>query len=293
MIVAVVGPTATGKSALGLWIAEAAGGEVINADAMQLYRGMDVGTAKLTPAERGGVAHHQLDVLQPWQEASVAAYQRAARSDAAAIAARGHLPVVVGGSGLYVRAVLDRIEFPGTDAQVRAAVERRLAAGGPHALHDELRWRDPEAAARIAPANARRVVRALEVIELTGRPFSASLPQREYVHDTLQVGLRLPEDALRERISVRVDQMLEGGFVEEVARLGAHLSRTAASAVGYPQLRAHLAGQCTLRQAREDTVMATWRLVKKQLKWFGADPRIAWFPTPEEALAHVLARLEP
>lgn len=291
MIIAVVGPTATGKSALGVQLAQRVGGEVVNADAMQLYRGMDIGTAKLTSVERDGVPHHQLDVLEPWQEASVAAYQTSARADIAHIAGRGRIPIVVGGSGLYVRALLDQIEFPGTDATVRANITARAAQVGPEALHDELARLDPQAAAQIAPANVRRVVRALEVIAVTGRPFTATLPRREYVQPAVQVAVKVDEDVLRQRIATRVEEMLTHGFVAEVAGLGQRLSRTAALAVGYPQIRAHLAGELTLDQARDETVAATWRLVRKQLKWFRADPRITWFDSAAAALEHAVTKL--
>ena len=196
VVVAVVGPTATGKSDLGLALAELLRGEVINADAMQLYRGMDVGTAKVPVDERRGIAHHQLDVLDVSQEASVAHYQEHARADLAAISARGARPVVVGGSGLYVRAALDDIEFPGTDPEVRARWEARAAEQGPGRLHAELERLDPVAAASIGRANTRRIIRALEVIELTGRPYSATLPEHRYVVPAVQIGLDCDRDGL-------------------------------------------------------------------------------------------------
>lgn len=218
-VVAVVGPTATGKSDLGVALALALAGEVVNADASQLYRGMDVGTAKLPPAERRGVPHHQLDVLDVREEATVAAYQAAARTDLEAVRARGRVPVVVGGSGLYVRALLDRMEIPPTDAGVRARWEAELEREGPEALHARLAAVDPVAARAIQPRNGRRVVRALEVVELTGRPFSATMPAREHVRPTVVLGLRADREVLDARIARRAEDMWRSGLVEEVRGL--------------------------------------------------------------------------
>lgn len=280
-VVAVVGATATGKSDLGLALAQRWGGEVINADASQLYRGMDIGTAKLTPQERAGVPHHLLDVLDVTQEASVADYQAAARADLAAIRSRGRVPVVVGGSGLYVRALLDRLEIPPTDPQVRSRWEAELERVGVAELHARLTAADPEAAARIQPRNGRRIVRALEVIELTGRPFSATLPRREYAVPTVQIGLSADREVLAERIARRVDRMWERGLVQEVQALeqqGLREGRTASRAIGYAQVLAMLDGTLTEEAAREDTSNATRRLVRRQEAWFGPDPRITWLP---------------
>lgn len=280
-VVAVVGATATGKSDLGLALAQRWGGEVINADASQLYRGMDIGTAKLTSQERAGVPHHQLDVLDVTQEASVADYQAGARADLVAIRSRGHVPVVVGGSGLYVRALLDRLEIPPTDPQVRARWEAELERVGVAELHARLTAADPEAAARIQPRNGRRIVRALEVIELTGRPFSATLPRREYAVPTVQIGLSAEREVLAERIAHRVDRMWERGLVEEVHALegrGLREGRTASRAIGYAQVLAMLDGTLSEDAAREDTSNATRRLVRRQEAWFGPDPRITWLP---------------
>ena len=280
-VVAVVGATATGKSDLGLALAQRWGGEVVNADASQFYRGMDIGTAKLTPQERAGVPHHQLDVLDITQEASVADYQAGARADLAGIRARGRVPIVVGGSGLYVRALLDRLEIPPTDPQVRARWEAELERVGVAALHARLTAADPEAAARIEPRNGRRIVRALEVIDLTGRPFSATLPRREYAVPTVQIGLSADREVLAERIAHRVDRMWELGLVEEVQALeqsGLRQGRTASRAIGYAQVLALLDGAVTEEAAREDTANATRRLVRRQEAWFGPDPRITWLP---------------
>lgn len=278
-VVAVVGATATGKSDLGVALAQRLDGEVINADASQLYRGMDIGTAKLTQAERRGIAHHQLDVLDIEQEASVAAYQSAARADLAAVRDRGRVPVVVGGSGLYVRALLDLLEIPPTDPQVRARWDAELERVGVAELYAQLTATDPEAAERIEPRNGRRIVRALEVIELTGRPFSATLPRREYAEATVQIGLSAERSVLDERIARRVDRMWEQGLVEEVRTLEAHGlrgGRTASRAIGYAQVLALLDGRLGEDAAREDTVTATQRLVRRQESWFRPDPRISW-----------------
>jgi tRNA dimethylallyltransferase len=298
-VVGVVGPTAAGKSELAVLLAERLGGEVVNADAMQLYRGMDIGTAKLPHRERRGIAHHQLDVLDVREEASVAAYQQAARADLAAIRARGAVPVVVGGSGLYVRAALDRLEIPPTDPQVRHRLEGELARWGVPRLRERLISLDPAAAHAITPTNGRRVVRALEVIELTGRPFSATMPAREYVAPTVVVGLRVPRPQLDERINRRVEQMWADGLLEEVRELdrrGLREGRTAAKAVGYRQALAHLDGELTAQAAVADTAAATRRLARRQESWFRPDPRIAWLPYDEPHLVEraldVVARHE-
>ncbi len=279
LIIAVVGPTATGKSELGLALAQALGGEVVNADASQLYRGMDIGTAKLAPGERRGIPHHQLDVLEVTQEASVAAYQAAARADLAAIAAHGAHPVVVGGSGLYVRAALDVLEIPPTDPQVRVRLEQEALALGAAEMYARLRAVDPLAAERIQPNNTRRVVRALEVVELTGLPFSASLPQREFLAPTQVLGLRLERPVLDARIADRVRRMWQDGLVEEVRHLealGLREGRTAARALGYAQALAQLDGAMTAEQAQEDTIARTRRFARRQESWFGPDPRTTW-----------------
>jgi tRNA dimethylallyltransferase len=280
-MVAIVGSTATGKSDLAAELAVALGGEVVNADAMQLYRGMDVGTAKLTVEQRRGVPHHQLDVLDIRQEASLAAYQRHARADLASIAARGRRPVLVGGSGLYLRAVLDRLEIPPTDPVVRARLEADLVQVGTRELHQRLERADPAAAAAILPGNGRRVVRALEVITLTGRPFSATLPRPHYAVPVVQLGLSLQRELLDRRIADRVDRMWRAGLVEEVRELeraGLRQARTAMRALGYAQVLDALAGRCSEQEALEDTVAATRRLARRQESWFRRDRRIVWLP---------------
>ena len=278
-VIAVVGPTATGKSALGVELALALDGEVVNADSMQLYLGMDIGTAKLSVAERRGVPHHLLDIWPVSHPASVAEYQQRARAVVADIHRRGRLPVVVGGSGLYVRGLLDRMEFPGTDEAVRAALERELADVGAPALHSRLAAKDPAAAAAILPGNGRRIVRALEVIALTGRPFSAGLPAYESDYDVVQIGLDCDDATLDARVDARVDRMFADGLVEEVRRLvgqGLREGRTAARALGYQQVLAMLDGAGTELGAREETKRATRRFVRRQRSWFRRDPRIHW-----------------
>ncbi len=279
LIVAIVGATATGKTALGVALAQRLGGEVVNADAMQLYRGMDIGTAKATAAERGGIPHHLIDVLTVRDEASVAAYQRDARAALDAIRGRGSAPILVGGSGLYVRAVLDRLDIPPTDASVRSRLEADLAAEGLPALRSRLEALDPAAAAAILPGNARRVVRALEVIELTGAPFFAHLPVREYVRPTITVGLRLVRPVLDARIDARAQTMFERGLVAEAQSLvgaGLREGRTAARALGYAQALAVLDGSMSVPEAVSDTAAATRRFARRQESWFRPDARITW-----------------
>ncbi len=276
-VLAVVGPTASGKSALAIALAGRLGGEIVNADAMQLYRGMDIGTAKTPPVERDGVVHHLLDVLDPHEDASVAAYQPRARALIDEIAARGRVPILVGGSGLYLRATLDALEFPETDPAVRAALEERGEREGPGMLHAELREVDPEAAERIGSSNTRRLVRALEVIALTGRPYTAHLPTYTYARPAVQLALDVPRPELVERITVRAARMFADGLVTEteaVARRG--LGVTAARAVGYAQALAVLAGEMTTAQAVEATAVATRQVARRQVSWFRRDPRITW-----------------
>lgn len=279
-VVAIVGPTATGKSDLAIALARRLGGEVVGADASQLYRGMDIGTAKVPLEQRHGIAHHQIDVLEVTEEASVAAYQDHARADIEAVLRRGALPVLAGGSGLYVRAALDRLEIPPTDPQVRAALQARLDGEGLAPLLAELQAADPQAAAAIEPNNGRRVVRALEVIALTGRPFSATMPTREFVRPTVLVGLRSDREVLDARVDLRTRRMFETGLVDETRGLlthGLRHGRTASRAVGYAQALAVIDGTATVEEAVADTALRTRRLVRRQESWFGADPRVTWF----------------
>jgi tRNA dimethylallyltransferase len=281
-VVAIVGPTAAGKSHLAVRLAEAVSGEVVNADSMQVYRGMDIGTAKTSEQARRGVPHHLLDLWPPIRTVTVAEFQALARAAIEDCLGRGRAPVLVGGSALYVRAILDRFEFPGTDAAVRARLEAELAQHGPNALHARLAVRDPAAAARILPTNGRRIVRALEVLELTGLPYAGSLPVKDYHYpDALQLGLDVPWSDLDLRISRRVDDMWRAGFVDEVRRLEAEGLRrgvTASRGIGYAQVLRFLGGECTEEKAREDTISATRRFARRQMRWFRKDPRVLWMP---------------
>jgi tRNA dimethylallyltransferase len=279
-VVAVVGATASGKTDLSLDLAERLGGEIVNTDAMQLYRGMDIGTAKLPADQRRGIPHHLLDLLDVTETATVAEFQAQARAVVDDCRRRGVVPVLVGGSALYTRAVLDRFEFPGTDPALRERLEAELATHGPAELHRRLREVDPAAAGQIAVGNGRRIVRALEVVTLTGRPFAASLPERAYVYDgAVQVGVRIPRPVLDERIERRVRGMWDAGLVEEVRRLeraGLREGRTANRALGYQQVLAFLDGRCTEQEAYDATVTGTRRFARRQESWFTKDPRIAW-----------------
>lgn len=294
-LVAIAGATASGKSDLALDLAERFDGEVINADALQFYRGMDIGTAKLPAGERRGIPHHLLDVLDIHDEASVSVFQHEARTLVGEIRRRGKIPIAVGGSGLYIRALTDRLEFPPSDPDVRAELEQWLAEVGPGRAHALLAHKDPEAAGKIAVNDERRIVRALEVNRLTGRPFSAFMPSHE-LHDphTVLVAVGRERARLHERVERRVDMMLEQGFLEEVARLraeGLAETKTARHAIGYAQMLAHLEGEVSLEKAREDTIVGTRRLVRKQDTWFGRDPRFVWVEgeRPTAALEQVVA----
>src|ERR1700761_5280943 len=295
-VIAVVGATATGKSGLATELALALGGEVVNADSMQLYQGMDIGTAKEPEAARRGVPHHLLDIWPVTQTANVADYAKLARAAIDDIAARGRVPILAGGSGLYVRAALDDLTFPGTDPAVRARLEADLERDGAAALHTRLATADPAAAQAILASNGRRIVRALEVIELTGHPFTATLPGygagdpagRPAGRPAGPLGLRRARRELDRRIDLRVDQMWAAGFEAEVRQLeraGLREGRTASRALGYQQLLRHLTGAWTLDQAREETARATRRFARRQESWFRRDPRITWLdvPGPPEA----------
>jgi tRNA dimethylallyltransferase len=247
---------------------------------MQVYRGMDVGTAKLPEAQRRGIPHHLLDLYDVTAPATVALFQSWARAAIADIRGRDATPVLVGGSALYTRAIVDRFEFPGTDDSLRRELEVELERVGSHALHERLAGVDPEAAAAILPDNGRRVVRALEVVALTGRPFSASLPRLEYVDPlTVQIGVDIDRPTLDARIARRVEEMFAGGFVEEVEALLAHGladARTASRAIGYREVMGFLAGDRSLAEAIEQTTVATRRFARRQDSWFRKDPRIVW-----------------
>jgi tRNA dimethylallyltransferase len=286
-VVTVVGPTAAGKSALSIALARELGGEVVNADSMQLYRGMDIGTAKLTVTERAGVPHHLLDIWDVSVTAAVAEYQALARAAIDDILARGRVPLLVGGSGLYLRAVLEEFEFPGTDPVIRARLEAELAETGPAPLHARLGERDPVAAAKILPSNGRRIVRALEVIELTGQPFTAALPDPKPFYDAVQIGVDRDAAELDERIALRVDLMWAAGLLDEVRALdaaGIRDGRTASRALGYQQALAQLDGVLTEAQAKDETVRGTRRFVRRQRSWFRRDPAITWLDGAAPAL---------
>ena len=284
-MITVVGPTAAGKSALSLALAHELGGEVVNADSMQLYRGMDIGTAKLSVAERAGVPHHLLDLWEVTVTAAVAEYQTAARAAIDDVLARGRVPLLVGGSGLYIRAVLEEFEFPGTDPAVRARLEAELADGGPAPLFERLgRW-DPAAAAKILPSNGRRIVRALEVIELTGQPFTASLPAPTPHYRSVQIGVDREAGELDERIARRVDLMWSAGLLDEVRGLaGIRDGRTASRALGYQQALAQIDGLLDEEAAKQDTVRGTRRFVRRQRSWFRRDPAIVWLDGASDTL---------
>lgn len=278
-VIAIVGPTATGKSDLALELAERLDGEIVNSDASQFYRGMDIGTAKLPVAERRGIPHHQMDTLDISEEATIARFQAGARHDIDDILARGKRPILVGGSGLYVRAALDVLEIPPTDPDVRARYEARLEREGSGALHRELSQRDPEAARNILPSNARRVVRALEVIELTGRPFSASAPTKTFLKPTILIGLMADPMELVARIEKRVDLMWEQGLLDEVRALdarGLRQGKTASRAIGYSQALDQLDGKISEAHAKEETAIATRQFARRQRAWFRPDPRPVW-----------------
>ncbi|MDK8531093.1 tRNA (adenosine(37)-N6)-dimethylallyltransferase MiaA [Corynebacterium marquesiae] len=294
--IAVFGPTASGKSALGLALAHELDGEVVNVDSMQLYRGMDIGTAKLTPAEREGIPHHQLDVWDVTETASVARYQRDAIADVEGIMARGKTPILVGGSMLYAQALVDDWQFPPTDPAVRAKYEARRVEIGTDALHEELAQVDPAAAAIIEDKDPRRTVRALEVIELTGKPYKASQPPKDAPPrwGTRLLGLRTTADWLNPRIELRTRQMFERGLIEEVERLqtqGLVADSTAGRAIGYAQVFQAQRGELTWNEAVERTITGTRRYVRRQRSWFNRDKRIMWLDAAGDTIAQALRAL--
>ncbi|GAA1731543.1 tRNA (adenosine(37)-N6)-dimethylallyltransferase MiaA [Aeromicrobium alkaliterrae] len=298
-VVGVVGPTGVGKSDLAIELALRLGGEIVSTDAYQLYRDLDIGTAKVLPHERRDVPHHLIDVLDLGESASVAQFQRAAREVVDDCRARGVVPIVVGGSSLYVRAVFDDLDFPGTDPQVRARWTARLDEVGAARLHRELAAVDPAAAAQILASNGRRIVRALEVVELTGQPFRASMPPHESVIGPATfVGLTADLTLLDARLAARVEAMWAAGLVEEVRGLAARGlgdAPTASRAIGYAEALAYLAGEIGEDEARARTVLGTQRFARKQLRLFGQDPRVTWLPHDapdlvEQALEVVVPR---
>jgi tRNA dimethylallyltransferase len=288
-VLAIVGPTAVGKSALAMSIAPRIDAEIVSIDSATVYRGMDIGTGKPTPAERATVTHHLIDLVDPTDTPTVADFQRWGREAVADVAARGRVPLLVGGSGLYFRAIVDRLDFPGTAAAVRRKIEEKLRESGPEALHRRLAEIDPAAARRIHPSNARRTVRALEVAELTGNPFSAyrvAWEERRSIYQLVTAGLNLPTQELDARIDARVDRLIDQGWLEEVARLteaGDGFSATSIQVLGYAQLCSYLEGSMSLEAAVAEIKRRTRRFARRQLRWFRADPRIRWFEDPAQA----------
>ncbi len=277
-VIAIVGPTAVGKTALSLEIAEKFSAEIINADAMQIYKGMDIGTAKLPLSQRRGIFHHQIDVLDPSEEANVSQYQKQSREIINDLLSKNVQPLLVGGSGLYVNSVLEDLEFPGTNLEVRAKYEEILDEKGVDALFQMLKEIDPKAAENILPNNARKIVRALEVNEITGKAFNAKLPEASPIFSDVRIALDMPRDLLDKRISDRVHQMFEDGFVDEVKSIekNLRLGKTALRALGYSQVLSLLAGEISEDEAITLTINATKKFARRQLSWFRRDPLIHW-----------------
>ena len=291
--VCLVGPTGTGKSDLAIYLAQqlaerSVKAEIVNADSMQFYKGMNIGTAKLPLAERGGIEHHLLDWLEINQESTAANYQVIARQKIADLIESGVLPIVVGGSMLYVAALLNTFEFPGRDEALRAVLEQQLQELGPLAMHAKLTLLDEVAASRIEPQNGRRIVRALEIVMVTGEPFAAALPEElESFLPVLEIGLNSVREHLVERLARRVEGMWAKGLVQEVAGLvdlGIRDSKTASQAIGYAQALAQLDGKMTESEAIAETTMLTQRYSRRQMSWFRRDPRIHWFDYQSESL---------
>lgn len=289
-VISIVGPTASGKTGLGIALAKklverGVHAEIINADAYQMYRHMDIGTAKASAQEQAEVPHHLLDIIDPEETMTVARFQDLARKCIRELQSRGVRPILVGGSGLYARAAVDDITFPGTDESVRAALEERERKEGAGALFAELQRKDPVAAAHMDARNPRRTIRALEVIELTGKPYSATLPRYKYVIDCVQIGLDLQREDLDKRVNLRTQLMREQGFVEEVRAIRGRLGVTAARALGYQQIMDYLDGVWSEDEAFEDIAQKTRRLARKQMGWFGRDARIHWLDALRSDLA--------
>jgi tRNA dimethylallyltransferase len=295
-VIVICGATATGKSDIALDVAEHIGAEIINADSMQLYRGMDIGTAKLKVAERRNIAHHMLDVLDVTEDSTVAWYQERARSAIAEIHGRGLHAIIVGGTGLYIKAILDDLNFPDTDPQVRANLEKLGEEFGDHYLFERLEELDPAAALAIDRANIRRIIRALEVIEITGKPFTANLPREDSSRfpDALQFGLVMDREHLRDRIDLRVDRMWQEGFVAEVDQLitqGIRRGTTAQRALGYAQILAMRDGKLSEDEAKEETKRASRQYARRQETWFSRDQRIQWVATHQPRLETILEKI--
>ena len=295
-VIVICGATATGKSDIALDIAEHIGAEIINADSMQLYRGMDIGTAKVKASERRGIVHHMLDVLAVTEDSTVAWYQERARNLITEIHGRGLSAVIVGGTGLYIKAILDDLNFPDTDPEVRASLEREAEEFGSARLFERLQELDPAAALAIDRANVRRVIRALEVIEITGQPFTANLPREDSSRypDAMQFGLVMDREHLRERIDQRVDRMWDEGFIDEVDSLieqGIRSGTTAQRALGYAQILAMRGGLMSEEEAKEETKRASRQYARRQETWFSRDRRIQWVATHQPRLATILEKI--
>ena len=292
-VIAIVGPTAVGKTALSLEIAEKFSAEIINADAMQIYKGMDIGTAKLPLSQRRGIVHHQIDVLDPSEEANVSQYQKQSREIINDLLSKNVQPLLVGGSGLYVNSVLEDLEFPGTNLEVRAKYEEILDEKGVEALFQMLKEIDPKAAENILPNNARKIVRALEVNEITGKAFNAKLPEASPIFSDVRIALDMPRDLLDKRISDRVHQMFEDGFVDEVKSIekNLRLGKTALRALGYSQVLSLLAGEISEDEAITLTINATKKFARRQLSWFRRDPLIHWLDATSPDLFEESLRL--
>jgi tRNA dimethylallyltransferase len=295
-LLAIVGPTASGKTEAALSVAEAIGAEIVSVDSMLVYRGMDIGTAKPSLAERARVPHHLIDVAEPTEAFSVATFQALARGAVEGIRTRGHGALLVGGSGLYFRAIVDDLEFPGTDPDARAELETRADELGAERLHARLTELDPGAAARIEPENVRRTVRALEVVAVTGRPFSsfAAMWERFDPERVRAAGVAIPREILTRRIERRVAGMVEGGVLDEVRSLvdrGWEGWLTSSQAIGYAEFARHLAGRLSLEQAVTETVRRTKELARRQMVWFGKDPRIRWFAAGDEGAVAIVDEL--
>lgn len=295
-LIIICGPTATGKSDLAIEVAQKFDGEIINADSMQLYKGMDIGTAKLSIEERHGIPHHLLDILSVNEDASVAQYQELARAAIADVQSRGKATILVGGTGLYIKSVVDEMNFPETDPVLRKKLEEEAELVGAAGLYSRLQLLDPEAAEAIEPANTRRIIRALEVIEVTGKPYSANLPSDTSLRfpDALHIGLSMERSSLAPRIETRVHRMFSQGLVDEVNSLiqeGLLEGSTAQRAIGYAQTIALIDGRISLEQAIEETIVATRQYVRRQETWFKRDQRIQWIPEGISRLPFIEERL--
>lgn len=295
-VIVICGATATGKSDIAVEVAQEIGAEIINADSMQLYTGMDIGTAKLSVNERGGIPHHLLDILSVKEDSTVAWYQEIARRTIDEVHQRGNHALIVGGTGLYIKAILDDLNFPDTDPVIRARLEMQAIELGSDALFAKLQELDPAAALAIDRANTRRIVRALEVIEITGKPFTANLPREDSSRypDAIQCGLVMEREHLRERIDARVDRMWDAGFVSEVDSLieaGILEGSTAQRALGYSQIIAMRASTINEAEAKEETKRSSRQYARRQETWFSRDARIQWVAPHQPRLETILEKI--